>query len=207
MRKAGRIQPLPEAVAALVQGWKLRLPGGLHAPHPVRRRPRAAAPGPYRPHRRPAHAGHPLRPDDRPRPRRADDLLLRRQPGRRVAAPHARRRRARLAAADRARRALPCRPGQRLRGRRLEPALRHAARLRRHRPARAQRGRRLHRLPVHRGEAHRGAGHQPRRGDHPRPAGRQAGQRPALGARRASRRRRCSPPSTRSSPSRRSSTS
>ena len=36
-------------------------------------------------------------------------------------------------------------------------------------------------LPVHRRDADRGAGARPRRRDHPRPAGRPAGQRPAVG--------------------------
>ena len=71
MRKAGRIQPLPEAVAALVRdGSFVSLEGFTHlipfaAGHEVLRQ------GHDRSHRRPAHAGRPLRPDDRPRPRRS----------------------------------------------------------------------------------------------------------------------------------------
>ena len=71
----------------------------------------------------------------------AADLLVGRQPGRRVAAPLPRRRRERLAAAARDRGAQPRRHGRPLRGRRVGPALRRAARLRRHRPRRRTRRR------------------------------------------------------------------
>ena len=65
------------------------------------------------------------------------DLLLGRQPRRRLAAPLPRRGRERLAAAAGARGAQPRRHGQPLRGGRLRPAVRGPARLPRHRPRRA----------------------------------------------------------------------
>ena len=83
-------------------------------------------------------------------------LLVGRQPGRRLAAPAARRGRARLAGAARARGALARGDGGGVRGRRREPAVRRAARLRRHRPRRAH-ARRGDRVPVHRRGARRGA--------------------------------------------------
>ena len=66
---------------------------------------------------------------------------------------------------------------------------------------------RTDRVPVHRRDAGRGAGAQPRRRDHPRPAGRPGRATCRSGASPACRRRPCWPPTARSSPSRRSWTS
>ena len=71
-----------------------------------------------------------LRPADRDGLRAQARVLVGRQPGRRLAAPLPRRRRARLAGAARARRALARGDGGGVRGRRGEPAVRRAARLR-----------------------------------------------------------------------------
>ena len=151
MRKAGRIQPLPEAVAALVRdGSFVSLEGFTHlipfaAGHEVLRQGRTDL------------TVVRLTPDvlfdqmiGLGRVAR-DDLLLRRQPRRRLAAPLPRRRRERLAAADRAASSTPTPgwPTPTSPARRTSPSAR-PARLRRHRPARAQRRRRVHRLPVHR---------------------------------------------------------
>ena len=111
---------------------------GLHPPDPVRRRSRAAAPGPPRPRADPHDPRHPLRPDDRHGRGAQARVLLRRQPRRRLPAPLPRRGRARLAAADRARGAQPRRDGQPLRRRRGAAAVRDHARLRRHRPGRSR---------------------------------------------------------------------
>ena len=121
-----------------------------------------------------------LRPDDRDGDRPPPRLLLRGQPGGRLAAPLPRRDRERLAAAARGRRAQPCGDGEPLRRRRRRHALRGDARLRRHRPLRAD-PRGADHLPVHRRAAGRGAGAAPRRRDRPRPGGRPRGQRPAVG--------------------------
>ena len=75
-----------------------RRAGGLHAPDPVRGRPRDHPPGPPRPDADPDDAGRHLRPADRRGLRAQAGLLLGRQPGRRLAAPLPRRGRARLAA-------------------------------------------------------------------------------------------------------------
>ena len=59
------IVPLREAVAELVRDGDCGRARGVHAPDPVRRRPRAPPPGPPRARADPDDAGHPLRPDDR----------------------------------------------------------------------------------------------------------------------------------------------
>ena len=100
-----------------------RGPGGLHAPDPVRRRARGRAPGPPRADADPDDARSDLRPADRRGLRAEARLLLGRQPGRRVAAPLPRRRRARVAGAARAARSTRT-PGWRRRGRPAPPTCR-----------------------------------------------------------------------------------
>ena len=180
--------------------------GGVHAPHPVRGRPRDHPPGTPRPHARAHDARSDLRPADRHGMRDQAHLLVGRQPRRRIAAPLPRRRRERLAAAARARGAQPRGDGQPLPRRRERAAVRRAARLRRHRPSRAHRHDPADHLPVHRRGAHRGAGAVARRDrsfTRSAPTGRATCR---CGASSACRRRRCSRRSGRSSPSRRSST-
>ncbi len=103
---------------------------GLHAPDPERRRARADPPGAARPDARADDARRDLRPADRDGLRAEARLLVGRQPGRRLAAPPARRGRARLAGAARDRGALARGHGGGVRGGRGEPAVRRAARLR-----------------------------------------------------------------------------
>ena len=123
------------------------------------------------------------------------DLLVGRQPGRRLAAPLPRRGRERLAAPARARGAQPRRHGQPLRRRRLRAAVRRPARLRAA-PTCAEHTAddRADHLPVHRRGADRRAGARPRRRDHPRPAGRPRTATCSCGASPACRRRPCWPP-------------
>ena len=105
-------------------GRRHRRARGVHAPDPARRRPRAdpaRAPGPDA---RADDARRHLRPADRDGLRAEADLLLGREPRRRLAAPAPRSGRARLAASARARGAHPRRHGGGVRGRRGEPAVR-----------------------------------------------------------------------------------
>ena len=91
MRTRAAVVPLAEAVAELVHdGDTVALEGFTHlipfaAGHEIIR------PAPARPDAGPDDAGPRLRPDDRRRLRPQADLLLGRQSGRRLAAPHARR--------------------------------------------------------------------------------------------------------------------
>ena len=87
------------------------------------------------------------------------------------------------------------------------PAVRGHARLQRHVAARAHGHDQADHLPVHRRAADRGAGARPRRRDHPRPAGRPAGQRPAVGPDRRAEGDGARRQALASSPSRSSSTS
>ena len=137
----------------------------------------------------------------------AADLLVGRQPGRRLAAPLPRRRRARVAAPAGARGAQPRGHGQPLRGRRVRAPVRGHARLRRHRPARAHADDQADRVPVHgRGADRRLGAAAGRRRSCTRSAP-TATATCSCGASPACRRRRCWPPRARWSPSRRSSTS
>ena len=154
--------------------------GGLHPPDPVRGRARGPAAGPARAGADPHDARRAVRPDARDGGRAQAGLLLRRQPGRRLAAPLPRRDRARLAAAGGARGAQPRRHGEPLRRRRVGHAVRADARLRGDRPARAH-ARGAGHVPVHRRAARRGAGAPPGRRDRPRAGGRPRRQRPAVG--------------------------
>ena len=95
-------------------------------------------------------------------------------PGVGLAAPAARRRRARLAGAARARGALARGHGGGVRGGRVEPAVRRPARLRRHGARGADRGG-DDRVPVHRRGAHGRAGAAARRRHRPRAAGGRGG--------------------------------
>ena len=97
---------------------------GLHASDPARGRPRGDPPGPARPDARADDAGPDLRPADRHGLRAQARVLVGRQSRRRLAAPLPRRGRERLAGAARARGALPRRHGGRVRGGRVEPAVR-----------------------------------------------------------------------------------
>ena len=153
----------------------------VHAPHPARRRARADPPGTARPDAGPDDARRHLRPADRDGLRAQARVLVGRQPGRRLAAPPAGRGRARLAArrsSSRSTRTPAWRPRTRpahanlpfgvLRGYAgTDLAAAHAGRVRR--------------LPVHGRAAGGRAGAPAGRRDHPRPAGRPARQRPALG--------------------------
>ena len=112
---------------------------GLHAPDPARGGARADPAGAARPDARPDDARRDLRPADRGGLRARARLLVGRESGRRLAAPAARRGRARLAAAARARGALARRDGGRVCGRRRGPAVRRPARVRGHGPARSGR--------------------------------------------------------------------
>ena len=119
-----------------VRDGALRGARGLHAPDPVRGGPRDHPPAAPEPAPR-AHDARPrLRPDDRHGLRAQAHVFLGRQSGRRLAAPPARCGRARLAGAARDRRAHARGHGGRLLRRRGAPAVRHAARLHRHRPRR-----------------------------------------------------------------------
>ena len=155
--------------------------GGLHPPDPVRRRARDHPAAAARPDPGPDDARRHLRPADRRRVRQPAGVLVGRQPGRRLAAPVPRRRRQRLAGPARDRGAQPRRHGQPLRRRRLRPAVRRDARLRRHRPRRPDGQHRADRLPVHRRVADRRAGAAPGRHDHPRAARRPGRQRADVG--------------------------
>ncbi|CAA9504080.1 MAG: 3-oxoadipate CoA-transferase subunit A, partial [uncultured Solirubrobacteraceae bacterium] len=159
----------------------VRGPRGFHAPHPVRRGPRAHPPGPPRADARAHDAGPGLRPDDRHGLRHPADLLLRGQPRRGLAAPLPRRGRARVARAAGARGALPRRHGDGLPRGRRRPALRRPARLRGNGPREDQPRGGVRGLPVHGREAQRGPRGASRRHRGPRPARRLARQRPALG--------------------------
>ena len=137
---------------------------GFTAPDPVRRRPRDHPPGPARPDARPDDARPRLRPADRRGLRAAADLLLGRQPRRRLAAPLPRRGRARLAAAARARGAQPRRHGQPLRRRRRPGCRSPSCAATRAPTCRSARRRSAPiDLPVHRRGADRGRGAEPRR--------------------------------------------
>ena len=171
-----------EAVAELVHDGDSVATRGLHAPDPVRRRPRAAAPGAPRARADPDDAGPPLRPDDRHGRRAAAGLLLRRQPGRRLAAPLPRRDRERLAA-TRSRSRSTATPGWPTATRPAPPSCRSrscaatpAPTSSRHTQRRASSTARSPASGSPRSPALR-----PRRRDRPRPGGRPRRQRPAVG--------------------------
>ena len=86
---------LAEAVDDARARRRHRRPRGVHPPHPPRRRSRADPPGPARPDAGADDARHRVRPVDRRRLRPQADLLVGRQPRRRIAAPLPRRRRER----------------------------------------------------------------------------------------------------------------
>ena len=172
-----------------------RRAGGLHPPDPRRRRAGDHPPAQARPDAGADDAGHRLRPADRRRLRAQADLLLGRQPGRRLAAPLPR------GGADAATLEIEehshAGHGQPLRRRRVRPAVRGHARLQRHVAARAHGHDQADHLPVHRRVADRGAGARPRRRRSSTPSGPTARATSSCGARPASRRRPCSAPSAR----------
>ena len=179
--------------------------GGLHPPDPGRRRAGDHPPAQARPDAGADDPGHRLRPADRRRLRAQADLLLGRQPGRRLAAPLPRRgaERTTLEIEEHSHAGM---------ANRYVAAASHLpfavhARLQRHVAARAHGHDQADHLPVHRRAADRGPGARPRRRDHPRPAGRPRGQRPALGPGRRAEGGRARRQAQRSSRSRRSSTS
>ena len=88
---SAQITTLPRGGRGARPRRRHRRAGGLHAPDPVRRRPRDHPPGPPRPRADPDDAGHPLRPDDRVGLRAQARVLVGRQPRRRLAAPLPRR--------------------------------------------------------------------------------------------------------------------
>ena len=125
---------------------------------------------------------------------RAAGLLLGRQPGRRLAAPVARRAsttagRHRCEIEEHSHAGMANRYVAGASG----PAVRGAARLRRHRPRRAHRHHRHGHLPVHRRGADRGARAQPGRQRSSTPSGPTGGATSSCGASSACRRRRCWP--------------
>ena len=128
---------LSEAVEANVRdGDSVAMEGFTHlipfaAGHEVIRQAQAPHPDPH-------DAGHRLRPAHRHGLRRKAHLFLGRKSGRRLAAPHARRGRERLAEAAGDRGALPRRDGECLRGGRRQPAVRGVPRLHRRGPAQGQ---------------------------------------------------------------------
>ena len=130
---------LPDAIARNVRRRRRRRARGLHAPHPVRRRSRDHPAGSSRPHPRADDARHGLRPADRRRVRPQADLLVGRQPRCRLAAPLPRRRPERLAGPLEIEEHSHAGMADRWQAGRVRPAVRHAARLRRHQPRRAHR--------------------------------------------------------------------
>ena len=108
-------------------------------------------------------------------------VLLRRQPGRRLAAPLPRRDRARLAAPDRDRGAQPRRHGQPLRGGRGAAAVRGPARLRGHRPGGAHDACASSSARSPASGSRRSPALRPGRRDRPRAGGRPRRQRAAVG--------------------------
>ena len=192
------LMSLDEAVRELVHDGDTRRARGLHPPHPVRRGARDRAPAPARPDPHPDDARPGLRPADRHGLRAQARVLLGRQPGGGVAAPLPRRRRERLARPARARGAQPRGDGQPLRGGRVEPAVRRAARIRGHRADAALEQRDPHQVPVHRRDAGGGARASAPTSGSSTPSARTARGTCSSGGSSGCRRRSCSPPRARS---------
>ena len=205
MRTHAEITSLADAVRRPGQRRRHRRAGGLHPPDPGRRRAGDHPPAQARPDAGADDPGHRLRPADRRRLRAQADLLLGRQPGRRLAAPLPR------GGAERTTLEIEEHSHAGMANRYVAAAsnlpVRRAARLQRHVAARAHGHDQADHLPVHRRAADGRPGARPRRRDHPRAAGRPAGQRPALGPGRRAEGDRAGRQAQRSSRSRRSSTS